>query len=76
MINSEVEFNELKVEVSKETGFVCYDPVGSQQTWFGPSANIDAFKKKVLGKVPTGTVLYLVDTKKSYMYLETDNSWY
>lgn len=67
----------LKVNAEEETGFKCYESQpGDQQTWFGTSDKFADFKTIVGSLLPTGTVVYLIDTGDTYMYSRFKNAWY
>jgi hypothetical protein len=67
----------FKKELEEETGFACYEvQPGDQTTFFGTSAKFDDFKEAVENKFNTGTIAYLMDTSKKYMYSRYTNTWY
>lgn len=67
----------LKKDLEEETGFVSYEVMpGDQTTFFGTSAKFDDFKTAVADKFNTGTIAYLMDTSKKYMYSRYTNTWY
>lgn len=77
LIVTNEEFYELRKTVESVTGFVCYEGnAGQQYCFYGISENVEAFKTMVAGKIPTATILYLLDTGDSYMYYLPTNTWY
>lgn len=77
MDKTNVDFLELRRKIEDETGFVCYEGnAGQQSCFFGISTNADLFKEMVAGKIPTATILYLLDTGDSAMYYAPTNTWY
>ena len=68
---------DFKKEIEEETGFVCYEvQPGDQTTFFGISDEFDDFKELVEDKFNTGTIAFLMDTSKRYMYSRYTNTWY
>lgn len=68
---------DFKKELEEETGFVCYEvQPGDQTTFFGTSAKFDDFKTAIADKFNTGTIAYLMDTSKKYMYSRYTSTWY
>lgn len=71
------DFLEFKNTIAEETGFTSYEVnPGDQQTWFGTSTKFETFKTAADGKLNTGTVVYLMDTGKKYMYSAFTENWY
>ncbi len=71
------DFDKLKNEVEKATGFACYETSpGSQLTFFGTSDKLSEFKELVSNKLPTGTIVYTMDDGESTMYSQFKNAWY
>lgn len=71
------EFLEFKNSIAASTGFTAYEVnPGDQQTWFGTSSKFEDFKTAVEGKLNTGTIAFLMDTGKKYMYSTYTEAWY
>lgn len=71
------EFLQLKKEIEAETGFTCYEvQPGDQTTFFGTSDKYEALQEMIAGKFNTGTIVYLMDTGKRYMYSRYKDTWY
>ena len=72
------DFLEFKNSVAEETGFTCYEVnPGDQQTWFGTSSKFDDFKAALAEvNTNTGTVAFVMDTGKKYMYSAFTENWY
>lgn len=67
----------FKKDLEEETGFASYETMpGDQTTFFGTSSKFDDFKTAVADKFNTGTIAYLMDTSKKYMYSRYTNTWY
>lgn len=71
------DMREFKDQMEAETGFVCYETQpGDQAVWYGTSDKFDDFKDMIEDKFNTGTICYLIDTCKRYMYSKYTNVWY
>ena len=71
------EMLEFKKQLEEDTGFVCYEvQPGDQTTFFGTSDKFDDFKTAVGDLFNTGTICFLMDTGKRYMYSKYSNVWY
>ena len=67
----------FKKDLEEDTGFVSYEVMpGDQTTFFGTSSKFDDFKELIADKFSTGTIAYLMDTSKKYMYSRYTNTWY
>lgn len=76
-INYSDDLIKFKKDLEEETGFVCYEvQPGDQTTFFGTSSKFDDFKELIADKFNTGTIAYLMDTSKKYMYSRYTNTWY
>ena len=76
ILYNEDMFN-FKQQVEEETGFACYEVTpGDQSVWYGLSSDFDDFKTMLENLFPTGTIAYLMDTGKRYMYHRKANTWF
>lgn len=70
---------ELLLQIEMETGFTTFENSNQakpQYTFYGTSDKYAEFKALVEGKIPNGTIAYLMDTAESYMYSAFKNTWY
>ena len=76
-INYSDDLIKFKKELEEETGFASYEVTpGDQTTFFGTSSKFDDFKELIADKFNTGTIAFLMDTSKRYMYSRYTNTWY
>jgi len=76
-INYSDDLIKFKKELEEETGFASYEVMpGDQTTFFGTSSKFDDFKELIADKFNTGTIAFLMDTSKKYMYSRYTNTWY
>lgn len=71
------EFNQLRKQVEKATGFAT--PESNEmapQTWYGTSDKLAEFKEMIEDYLPTGTVVYCMDTKAYEMWSAFKGAWY
>lgn len=77
MYNS--EFLEFKTQIEETTGYTCYEVnPGDQQTWYGTSDKLAELKTALeeSGILNTGTIIFVMDTTKKYMYSAYKEAWY
>ena len=68
---------DFKKELEEETGFVCYEvQPGDQTTFFGTADKFEDFKEAIGQIFNTGTIAFLMDTGKRYMYSKYKDNWY
>lgn len=71
------EFLEFKKNIEETTGYVCYEvQPGDQQTWYGTEDKLEDVKTALNGHTNTGTIIFVMDTGKKYMYSAYKNAWY
>lgn len=70
------EFIELKDKIEKETGFTCYDNPNSQIVFFGTSRMLPKFKQIAEPAIPTGTMVYCIDTKDQQIWSAFEKAWF
>lgn len=69
--------NPFFVKVEAETGFHAFEnDRNSQMVFYGTSDKFDDFKMLVANKIPTGTMVILIDTGASGFYSAYTNQWY
>ena len=71
------DMRQLKDEIEEATGFVCYETMpGDQSVWYGTSDKFDDFVEMLGTSFNTGTICYLMDTGKRYMFSKAKEIWF
>ena len=71
------EFNKLRERVEKETGFATPEETGmAPQTWYGTSDMLAKFKEIMEPYIPTGTIVYCMDTNTYEKWSAFKKQWY
>ena len=71
------EFMEFKNRIEKATGFACFETQPDDQAvFYGTSSKFDDFKTAVGKELSTGSIAFLMDTGKKFMYSILADKWY